>query len=527
MITSFEMYKLLLEDKNYQELYKIYYSEYKSPDGVQMTDELGEEILNADPTENKEYRQWLFNMFKKYDFSEFKIELSNVKEILSIYNLGKQRLPRENPFKNINNIKTFDDLREVASYIQENELHISKKERLKEKKAKSKIAVHDEYIEIHDDPEWQIIIPLTHPQSKFWAAGASWCTASPSNEMGHFETYSKESPLYIFHNKKNADLNHQLYLGSLSKDFEFKNYKNEEVSFDDFIVGHPQFVESLVEFWKTNDPILKSSIGVLLRKYLQDPKSKYEFIINMILQTDLFLSLSKENLDKVLLIGLKTLNERIVKTYFDKFPENINKDLENGMTPLMVCIKSKSSTLSLEQEDQETVKMCKYLISKGANGCGTKENGKSNIILEAMYEKKFKTLMLIKDLPNYTQDNGSIEEFKEKAALHLSALRITPNGDANTLSYKEFSDLMTSFINIGMDMNIVTPGARKYTPLVLSIARYMKEKDANSLEVITKFLEFGADPCMSSELIIENKIPIETVPEVNSLLQKYKEKAGC
>ena len=74
-----------------------------------------------------------FGMFKKYDFSEFKIELSNVREILSIYNLGKQRLPRENPYKNINNVKTFDDLREVASYIQENELHISKKERLKEK----------------------------------------------------------------------------------------------------------------------------------------------------------------------------------------------------------------------------------------------------------------------------------------------------------------------------------------------------------------------------------------------------------
>lgn len=135
MITSFEMYKLLLEDKNYQELYKIYYSEYKSPDGVQMTDELGEEILNSDPTENKEYRQWLFNMFKKYDFSEFKIELSNVKEILNIYNLGKQRLPRENPYKNINNVKTFDDLREVASYIQENELHISKKRKIKRKES--------------------------------------------------------------------------------------------------------------------------------------------------------------------------------------------------------------------------------------------------------------------------------------------------------------------------------------------------------------------------------------------------------
>jgi hypothetical protein len=80
MIISFKTYRLLLEEKNYQELYKVYYSEYKSLDGVQMTDELGEALLNADPTENKEYRQWIFNMFKKYDLSEFKIELIRLYE---------------------------------------------------------------------------------------------------------------------------------------------------------------------------------------------------------------------------------------------------------------------------------------------------------------------------------------------------------------------------------------------------------------------------------------------------------------
>lgn len=527
MIISFHMYQLLLEEKSYKELYKIYYSEYTSPDGVQMSDELGEEILNADPTENKEYRQWLFNMFKKYDFSEFKIELVNVKEILSIYNQGKQRLPRENPYKNINNIKTFDELREIANYIQENELHISKKERLKEKKVKSRIAVHDEYIEIHDDPEWKIIIPLSHPQSKFWADGASWCTASPSNDMGHFETYSKDSPLYIFHNKKNENLNHQLYLGALTKDFEFKDFRNQEVSFDEFIAKYPQFVESLLEFWKTKDPVLKKSLGIFLRNYLQNSKKKVDIILGMIYQTDVFLDLSKENLDKIILIGLETLNEKIIKTYFDKFPNAINEELENGMTPLIACIKSKFPTESLEQEDKQTAMICKYLISKGADGSGKKNNGKSNVILEAMYEKKFKTLMLIKDLPNITKDNGSIEEFKEKAAIQLTALRITPNGDTGTLSYKEFSDLLSTFIDIGMDINVTTVGARKYNPLVLSIARYIKERNENILEIINKLLEFGADPCFSSELIIENKIPIESVPNVNTILQEYKQKAGC
>jgi hypothetical protein len=526
MITSFKSFEFLFEDKNYVELYKSYFSEYTSTDGVQMTDELGEEILNADPTENKEYRQWLFNMYKKYDFSEFKIELSNVKELLRIYNLGKQRLPIENTYKNINNAKTFDDLREVTSYIQENELHISKKERLKEKKAKSKIAIHDEYIEIHDDPEWQIIIPLTYPQSRFWCDGAQWCTASPSNEREHYETYSNDSPLYIFHNKKDKMLNHQLFLG-VKKNFEFKDYRNSEVSFDDFIKSHPQFIESLLEFWKTNNPVLKDSLGSFLNKYLQDPKKKFDSIATMIYQTDLFSKLSRKDLDKVLILGLKTLNEKIIKTYFDKYPEAINEKLENGLTPIMMCISSKSPTLPLEQEDIETMKMCKYLISKGADGAGTKEHGKSNILLEALYEKKYKTLIVLKDLPNYDKSSKNLEEIENKSAFFISSIKISPNGSEDSLSYKDYSELISSFIEKGMNLNALAPGAKRFTPIVLIISRYIKTQDSSLLEIIRQFLEFGSNPCLNLEILEENKIPIESIPSVISILTEYKEKTGC
>ena len=345
--------------------------------------------------------------------------------------------------------------------------------------------------------------------------------------MHHFEAYTKESPLYIFHNKKYANRNHQLYLGSLSKDYEFKNYKNEEVSFNDFIIGHSQFVESILEFWKTNDPVLKGSIGTLLRKHLQDPKSKYDFIMNMILKTDLFLSLSKENLDKVLLIGLKTLNERIVKTYFDKYPEAINAKLENGLTPIMICISSKSPTLSLEQEDIETMKMCKYLISKGSDGSGIKENGKSNTLLEALYEKKYKTLIVLKDLPNFDISQKILEEIENKSAFYISSIKITPNGSEDSLSYKDYSELISSFIEKGMKLNALAPGAKRFTPIILIISRYIKTQDTNTLEIIRQFLEFGSNPCLNLEIIEENKIPIESIPSITSLLTEYKEKTGC
>ena len=247
----------------------------------------------------------------------------------------------------------------------------------------------------------------------------------------------------------------------------------------------------------------------------------------MILKTDLFLSLSKENLDKVLLIGLKTLNERIVKTYFDKYPEAINAKLENGLTPIMICISSKSPTLSLEQEDIETMKMCKYLISKGADGSGIKENGKSNTLLEALYEKKYKTLIVLKDLPNYDISPKILEELENKSAFYISSIKITPNGSEDSLSYKDYSELISSFIEKGMKLNALAPGAKRFTPIILIISRYIKTQDTNTLEIIRQFLEFGSNPCLNLEIIEENKIPIESIPSITSLLTEYKEKTGC
>ena len=526
MIVSFRLFESLLEDKSYVELYKKYFSDYKSLDGVQMSDELGEKILDSDPTENKEYKQWLFTMFKKYDFSEYENELNGVKELLRTYSLGKNRLPRGNEFKNIANIKTFDDLREIVSYILENELHISKKERLKEKRAKSKIAVHEEYIEIHDDPEWKIIIPLSHPQSKFWAAGATWCTASASNDMGHFENYSQDSPLYIFHNKSNPRLNHQLFLG-VKKGREFKNYNNEEEPLSDFLQKYPDLAQSLMEFWSTGDAILKDSLGTFLSNYLEKPVEDFSVVADLLLQGNSYLNLKDADLEKILIGSFKRLNFEVITKIIDNRPELINKVLPNGMTPLMSAIKSKSAANSPEQDDMITYKVCEYLIKKGADGSGAADNSKSNIFLEALHEKKFKTLVLIKDLPNYDRNSLAEAEMKNKLAFYLSAVRLTPSGDSGTLSYEDFSDVTASFITHGMNLDGVVQGSKRFNPIVLNAMRYMKEKDSGIIETTRIFLENGANPCISLENIEEMKVPKENIPEIISLLMEYKEKTNC
>lgn len=526
MIVSFRLFESLLEDKSYVELYKKYFSDFKSLDGVQMSDELGEKILDSDPTENKEYKQWLFTMFKKYDFSEYESELNTVKELLRIYNLGKNRLPRGNEFRNVANIKTFDDLRGIVSYIQENELHISKKERLKEKKAKSKIAIHDEYIEIHDDPEWKIIIPLSHPQSKFWAAGARWCTASASNDMGHFESYSQDSPLYIFHNKSNPRLNHQLFLG-VKKGREFKNYNNEEESLVEFMQKYPQLAESLMEFWSTGNEILKDSLSVFLSNYLEKPIENYSVVAELLFQGNLFLNLKDIDIEKILVGSFKRLNFEVIKKIIEKNPDIINKVLPSGLTPLMSAIKSKSPVNTPEQDDMMTYEVCEYLIKKGADGSGALENSKSNIFLEALHEKKYKTLVLIKDLPNYDRNSLAESEMKNKLAFYLSSLRLSIDGDAGNLSYEEFSDLISTFAKKGMELNGFMQNNKLFNPIALNTMRFNKEKDMNIIEIIRVFLDNGASPCISLQSIDEMKVPKENISEIINLLLEYKEKTKC
>ena len=173
------------------------------------------------------------------------------------------------------------------------------------------------------------------------------------------------------------------------------------------------------------------------------------------------------------------------------------------------------------------MKMCKYLISKGADGSGIKENGKSNILLEALYEKKYKTLIVLKDLPNFDISQKILEEIENKSAFYISSIKITPNGSEDSLSYKDYSELISSFIEKGMKLNALAPGAKRFTPIILIISRYIKTQDTNTLEIIRQFLEFGSNPCLNLEIIEENKIPIESIPSITSLLTEYKEKTGC
>ena len=58
MIKLFNHFELLSEARNWDDV-KEYYMAKKSADDVPMDDDLGLNIVNADPTENKMYVKWL------------------------------------------------------------------------------------------------------------------------------------------------------------------------------------------------------------------------------------------------------------------------------------------------------------------------------------------------------------------------------------------------------------------------------------------------------------------------------------
>jgi hypothetical protein len=548
MITSFNLFESefhsLFEDKKWQD-YREHHINFKSLDGVQMTDELGEQVFASDPTPNKNYRKWLIDiLFKNTNYDEYIANLSDMPELLTIYNNGKSRIGDEYAdWKNITKIKTFDQFKTVIQYIVDNGLHLSKQVKTGRK------AIETDFKVLFENDEWKIIIPLTWAQSKKWASGAKWCTAADS-EQGRdwFTKYSNGSPLYIFHNKINRNLNHQLWLGncqyrSIAGDGgsspEFRDFENSrnEPSFDKFVqkYGSNGFVQSILDFWNTNDPILKDSLGYFLKMYLTTPREDMSSISDMILQTNVSETIPPEYIEKVLITGLETSNINLVEKFFNEKPKyikNINSNLSNGMTPLMTCIKGASESFGLKERDDKTISMCKYLVNLGADGTGTKADGTSNILMEALYAKKYRTAIFVLDLDNYDIEPSKDPEDRG-VIVHLASAKVTSKKNTENLSFSEFDELMAKLTDRGLDINraYVVKGRVSMTLLhivlgmaVTTLQRGEKEEILENIEKIKILLKYGANPCLGIPPIPENKGALEPL---FAMIQDIMKANGC
>ena len=145
-----------------------------------------EQILNADPTFNKQYSQWLLNIFVNGNLLIEDLYKAN-QDLSTLYKFKSRISPEK---RDVNRFVELEELYQVVK-----EISSLPEEELLSNTQLSKI-VKAEGIEVFlDTKRWFVLSPMTKEASCIYGANTRWCTASKVNS--YFESYNKEGKLYI------------------------------------------------------------------------------------------------------------------------------------------------------------------------------------------------------------------------------------------------------------------------------------------------------------------------------------------
>jgi hypothetical protein len=140
-----------------------------------------EYIESKDPTQNKQYTQWLARLYSK---GGLKMEDMNRQNILGLYDAGKRRGMINPEHADINKFKSYRDFEDaIIPYDLSAKLWASDNQK-KLDKGKSK--------EVYKDANVRIILPKDEAAACYYGQGTRWCTTG-----GQFDTYNSRGPLYI------------------------------------------------------------------------------------------------------------------------------------------------------------------------------------------------------------------------------------------------------------------------------------------------------------------------------------------
>ena len=199
-----------------------------------LTDLLGV-IESGDPTQHKEYSQWLVKCYVNEDIILEDI-ISKGHDWLEIYDEMKRRkiLPAE--YRNILNLK-FNDLYGIIS----NQTLVAKlqAQSAEANKGSSKVVL--------DNNQVRIIQPADQEAACYYGQGTTWCTAAKHNNM--FDYYAKQGDLYILLPKqpKHDGEKYQIH-------FQSNQFMDESDDGVDMKWLLTQRFGDLVEFFKSVEP---------------------------------------------------------------------------------------------------------------------------------------------------------------------------------------------------------------------------------------------------------------------------------
>ena len=190
----------------------------------EITTDVFDRLLNADPTKKKIYLQWLIkNYINNTNKDRFLEDLYKTKEDLVVFTKLKQQNKIQQ--KDINQIK-YENLYDVIKpYVKD--LTSGKQVKKQElEKIKSQIKV------VYDGPEGKIVIPLTKKASCFLGRQTRWCTASTESE-NYFNYYNRKGKLYVILPKDGRKFQFHF------QEMQLMDEQDKEVNFDLFDKKYP------------------------------------------------------------------------------------------------------------------------------------------------------------------------------------------------------------------------------------------------------------------------------------------------
>ena len=185
-------------------------------------------IESVDPTENKEYLNWLINIYLSGNLKDEDIYKAN--GYITLFNRNKERLPIEQ--RNINSYIDLSSLYNVVSIFEKGE-EISTSE-------KQKIIKLEGAKQVYDSENWKVIIPKTEEAACLYGKNTKWCTAS-KDDNNQFKRHNEQGPLYILINKKIS--NDRDVMKKLQFHFEsnqFMDTTDKSVNVTNFFKTYPE-----------------------------------------------------------------------------------------------------------------------------------------------------------------------------------------------------------------------------------------------------------------------------------------------
>lgn len=249
-----------------------------------------EQILESDPTKNKEFSEWLIKIWLD---GELKLEdLYKATEYLTTYYKIRNKLSGDD--KNIYATSTSQEPytdnyqgKSTTKYREKKTLKIGSLQELfkiiKPHQDQGNDLTTNEKLEketlVGETPDWKIYIPKTYEQSCILGSGTEWCTATGKTDQyyKHYTTGDYADDLIIFVNKKNKKEKYQLHIFSA----QFMDTEDNAVDMDVFFPNHLDLAIWLMDNEKLKGTqgysiIFNDSTGTLFSRYESKIKKDLE-----------------------------------------------------------------------------------------------------------------------------------------------------------------------------------------------------------------------------------------------------------